>query len=94
MRECPYSTKTREVFGNQSPPSSRFPSSFALGKPLRSRFGGALKQCDKYMFSQKELDTGVTHNHLNNCIEANYPSTFESNQCEQCEQLFTCSILQ
>ena len=26
MRECPYSTKTREVLGNPSPPPSRFSS--------------------------------------------------------------------
>ena len=40
MRECPYSTKTREVLGNPSPPPSRFPSTleiFALGKSLWSR---------------------------------------------------------
>ena len=49
MRECPCSTKTREVLGNSSPPPtasenlsnfpqpSRFPSGFALGKSLGSR---------------------------------------------------------
>ena len=33
MRECSYSTKTREVLGNPSSPPSRF----ALGKPLGSQ---------------------------------------------------------
>ena len=36
MRECPYSTKTREVLGNPSPPPSRF--SLAVGfAPLDPR---------------------------------------------------------
>ena len=36
MRECPCSTKTREVLGNPSPPPSRFPSAvgFAPLDPL------------------------------------------------------------
>ena len=39
MRECPCSTKTREVLGNPSPPPSRFPLAvgFALWKSLGSR---------------------------------------------------------
>ena len=37
MRECPYSTKPREVLRNPSPLPSRFPSGFALGKSLGSQ---------------------------------------------------------
>ena len=37
LRDCPYSTKTREVLGNLSPPPSRFPSGFALGKSFGRR---------------------------------------------------------
>ena len=36
MRECPYSTKTREVLGNPSPPPSRFSSAVGFA-PLDPR---------------------------------------------------------
>ena len=35
--ECPYSTKTREVLGNPSPPPSRFPSTLEISLGLRPR---------------------------------------------------------
>ena len=35
--ECPYSTKTREVLGNPSPPPSRFPSTLEISLRLRPR---------------------------------------------------------
>ena len=35
--ECPYSTKTREVLGNPSPPPSRFPSTLEISLGLRLR---------------------------------------------------------
>ena len=37
MRECPCSTKTREVLGNPSPPPSRFPSTLEISLGLRPR---------------------------------------------------------
>ena len=40
MRECPYSTKTRELLGNRSPLPSRFPSTLeisGLGKSFGRR---------------------------------------------------------
>ena len=37
MRECPYSTKTREVLGNPSPPPSRIPSILEISLGLRPR---------------------------------------------------------
>ena len=37
MRECPYSTKTRGVLENSTPPPPRFPSGFALGRYLGSQ---------------------------------------------------------
>ena len=48
MRECPFSTKTREVLGNPSPPSSRFPTILEISLGRRGwisqylpHFGGA-----------------------------------------------------
>ena len=40
LRDCPCSTKTREVLGNPSPPPSRFPSTLEISLGL-SRLGGA-----------------------------------------------------
>ena len=37
MRECPSSTKTREVLGNPSPLPSRFPSTLKISLRLRPR---------------------------------------------------------
>ena len=37
LRDCPYSTKTREVLGNPSPPPSRFPSTLEISLGLRPR---------------------------------------------------------
>ena len=37
MRECPYSTKTRELLGNPSPLPSRFPTTIEISLGLRPR---------------------------------------------------------
>ena len=49
--ECPYSTKTREVFGNPSPPPSRFPWTLEISQYL-PRFGGARIQCSPLHITQ------------------------------------------
>ena len=42
MRECPCSTKTREVLGNPSPPPSRFPSTLKISLGLCVKFNGKI----------------------------------------------------